>query len=633
MTSPDHPSTPAAPALHATPEVRFRELFEQAPVSIQILDPRGFTLRVNQAWQDLWQIHEGSTLYAMVLGGGYNVLDDPQLQHHGIADYLRRALAGESVQIPAIHYDVGALGASNRKRWVTARAHPIMDAEGRILEVMLMHEDISDRVEAEAALRVREERFRSLVMATSQVIWTVVADGSIVAEPSSWIAFTGQDFDAAKQHGWLDAIHPDDRERTWSAFERAAEAGSIYETEYRLRRHDGEYRWTAVKGVPILGEDGAVREWIGANRDIHDIVMTQAELAGRLEREQRQAALLTKVAGATRALHTLLSAAEIRDALVREVCAIIGVEHARITLGVGPAPAPPPGVGLDAEWLSVPLVSRTGRQIGILEAWDKPGGFSEDDEAILVQLGAIATNGFENARLVDSLREQDRRKDEFLAMLAHELRNPLAPIAAAADVLRISASPAHVSRASEVIGRQVKHMTSLVNDLLDVSRVTRGLVKLERRRVALKTLVDSAVEQSRPLMDTHGHAFAAELAPEIVGAEVDGDPTRLVQVLTNLLNNAAKYTPRGGTITLRVSLDGARVRFCIVDDGIGIDAALLPHVFDLFTQAERTPDRSQGGLGIGLALVRTLVTLHGGEVHAHSEGTGSGCTFTVWLPL
>jgi len=281
----------------------------------------------------------------------------------------------------------------------------------------------------------------------------------------------------------------------------------------------------------------------------------------------------------------------------------------------------------------VPLVSRTGRQIGILEAWDKPGGFSEDDEAILVQLGAIATNGFENARLVDSLREQDRRKDEFLAMLAHELRNPLAPIAAAADVLRISSSPEHVRRSSEVIGRQVKHMTSLVNDLLDVSRVTRGLVKLERRRVAVKTLVDSAVEQSRPLMDTHGHAFAAEVAPEVEGTQVDVDVTRLVQVLTNLLNNAAKYTPRGGTITLRVSLDGARVRFCIVDDGIGIDAALLPHVFDLFTQAERTPDRSQGGLGIGLALVRTLVTLHGGEVQAHSEGTGSGCTFTVWLPL
>ena len=258
MTSPDHPATPAAP--HATPEVRFRELFEQAPVSIQILDPRGFTLRVNQAWQDLWQIHQGSALYAMVLGGGYNVLDDPQLERYGVTDYLRRAMAGEGVEIPAIHYDVGALGASNRKRWVTARAHPIKDPDGRILEVMLMHEDINDRVEAEAALRVREQRFRSLVMATSQVVWSVVADGGIFEESASWTAFTGQDFDAVKQHGWLDAIHPEDRERTQAAFERAAQEGGVYETEYRLRRHDGQYRWTAVKGVPILGEDGAVRD-------------------------------------------------------------------------------------------------------------------------------------------------------------------------------------------------------------------------------------------------------------------------------------------------------------------------------------------------------------------------------------
>jgi len=630
-TPPSHdtPGIATANALHASPELRYRELFEQAPGSIQILDPEGFTLRVNRAWQDLWQIHEGGELYRLVLSRDYNVLSDPQLLEHGIHDYLRRAVAGESVQIPAIRYDVAALGASERARWVTARAHPIKDAAGRTIEVMLMHEDISDRVEAEAALRAREERFRSLVMATSQMVWTMVPDGGVVEESPSWTAFTGQDFDRAQRLGWLDAVHPEDRERTRCAFQQAVAARAAYETEYRLRRHDGEYRWTAVKGVPIFDAQGKVGEWIGANRDIHDIVMAQAELAERLDREQRQAALLAKVASAARALHTLLSAAEIAEALEREVRAIIGVEHVRVSLGAG---APPPsGVSQDAEWLSVPLVSRKGRQIGVLEAWDKPGGFAEEDEAILVQLGAIATNGFENARLYDSLREQDRRKDEFLAMLAHELRNPLAPIASAAEVLKISTSADHIRRSSEVIGRQVKHMTSLVNDLLDVSRVTRGLIKLERGIVAVQALVDSAVEQARPLLAEREHVFSVEMS--VLDARVEGDATRLVQVLTNLLNNAAKYTPRGGVITLRVMRDGARVQFCIVDTGIGIDAALLPHVFDLFTQAERTPDRSQGGLGIGLALVRTLVALHGGEVKAHSEGSGSGCTFTVWLPL
>jgi signal transduction histidine kinase len=285
-------------------------------------------------------------------------------------------------------------------------------------------------------------------------------------------------------------------------------------------------------------------------------------------------------------------------------------------------------------WLAVPLVDRTGKNIGLIQVSDKAEGeFTEQDEAILVQLASIAANGFENARLYGSLREQDRRKDEFLAMLAHELRNPLAPIASAADLLKIATSPERIRASSEVIGRQVRHMTSLVNDLLDVSRVTRGLIKLDRTLVGIEPILASAVEQSRPLLSSRGHALALELAPELAAARVHGDPTRLVQVVANLLNNAAKYTPSGGAIALRAARDGARVRLCVSDNGIGIEAGLLPQVFDLFTQAERTPDRSQGGLGIGLALVRTMVALHDGEVQAHSDGPGQGCTFSVWLPL
>jgi signal transduction histidine kinase len=283
-------------------------------------------------------------------------------------------------------------------------------------------------------------------------------------------------------------------------------------------------------------------------------------------------------------------------------------------------------------WLAVPLVNRNGKNIGLIQASDKyEGEFSDEDEAILVQLAAIASNGFENARLVDSLRDQERRKDEFLAMLAHELRNPLAPISAAAEILKIASSPERIRASSEVIGRQVRHMTSLVNDLLDVSRVTRGLIKLDREIVDVESIVASAVEQARPLIVLRDHAFSVEM--DAAGARVDGDATRLVQVLTNLLNNAAKYTPRRGTIVLHAAREEARVRICVSDNGIGIDRQLLPQVFDLFTQAERTPDRSQGGLGIGLALVRTMVALHGGEVQAHSEGAGKGSTFTVWLPL
>ena len=215
-------------------------------------------------------------------------------------------------------------------------------------------------------------------------------------------------------------------------------------------------------------------------------------------------------------------------------------------------------------------------------------------------------------------------------MLAHELRNPLAPIASAAELLKIGiASEDRVRRSSEVISRQVRHMTSLVDDLLDISRVTRGLIQLEHVVVDIGATIRSAVEQSRPLIEVREHALV--VAPVPSDARVMGDPNRLVQVVVNLLNNAAKYTPRGGRIDVAVACAAGQVQMRVRDNGIGIDKALLPQVFDLFTQAERTPDRSQGGLGIGLALVRNVVGLHGGTVTAESAGSGMGSVFTVTL--
>jgi PAS domain S-box-containing protein len=232
----------------------------------------------------------------------------------------------------------------------------------------------------------------------------------------------------------------------------------------------------------------------------------------------------------------------------------------------------------------------------------------------------------------EALLDAGRRKDEFLAMLAHELRNPLAPVRTAANLLgRISHGDPRVQRASEVVSRQVGHMVSLVDDLLDVSRVTRGLVDLKRERLAVDTIVADAIEQARPLMEARGHVLASEHAPRPL--HVVGDRTRLTQVLANLLNNAAKYTPPGGRVTLRVKADGTDLVLSVRDNGIGIDADLLPRLFTLFAQAERAPDRSQGGLGIGLALAHSLVELHGGTLHAESDGPGTGACFVVRLPL
>ena len=235
-------------------------------------------------------------------------------------------------------------------------------------------------------------------------------------------------------------------------------------------------------------------------------------------------------------------------------------------------------------------------------------------------------------RAEEALREADRRKDEFLAMLGHELRNPLAPIRNAAEVLRLlgPADP-RLQKAGDVIARQVAHMTRLVDDLLDVSRITRGKVTLHMERIDLAAVVAAAVEHTRPLFEARRHRLAVELPPETVWLE--GDKTRLAQVLGNLLTNAAKYSEEGGEVRLTAARDGGEAVVLIRDGGVGIPPDFLPHVFDLFTQGQPTLARSQGGLGVGLTVVRRLVELHGGRVEAHSEGPGRGSEFVVRLPL
>jgi PAS domain S-box-containing protein len=232
----------------------------------------------------------------------------------------------------------------------------------------------------------------------------------------------------------------------------------------------------------------------------------------------------------------------------------------------------------------------------------------------------------------EKLVAADRRKDEFLAMLAHELRNPLAPISAAADLLKIGRlDEARVRQSSAIIARQVRHMISLVDDLLDVSRVTRGLVTLAKAPVSARTIVDEAVEQVLPLVRARGQQLAVRV--EDGTATVLGDRARLVQVMANLLNNAAKYTPEGCAIEALAAAEGDSLVLTVRDEGIGMDAELTGRVFELFAQGQRSADRSQGGLGLGLALVKHLVELHGGCVSCASPGPGQGSTFEIRLPV
>ena len=231
-----------------------------------------------------------------------------------------------------------------------------------------------------------------------------------------------------------------------------------------------------------------------------------------------------------------------------------------------------------------------------------------------------------------ALKDADRRKDEFLAMLAHELRNPLAPISTAVQLLRLKElSDAQRERARDVLERQVQHLVLLVDDLLDVSRITRGVITLQHERVLIGTVIARAVETARPMIDSRRHTLTLDLNDEVLA--VEGDKARLVQVVGNILNNAAKFMEPGGKIQLKVAREGTSVAITVRDAGIGIPTDQVPRIFDLFTQVHAKPDQIQGGLGVGLALVRRLVEMHGGTVAAHSAGPGQGTDIIVRLPL
>ena len=283
--------------------------------------------------------------------------------------------------------------------------------------------------------------------------------------------------------------------------------------------------------------------------------------------------------------------------------------------------------------LPLPQRSRIVEIDRLLGALRQAGSELRRVQATRETAGSERENQLERAQEARHVAEEENRaKDQFLAMLGHELRNPLAPIGTAAQLLKLPDLDGHRARyAGDVIGRQVEHMNRLLSDMLDVSRVTRGLVTLNLEEVDLRDAVERAVEQTRPLMEERQHRLELRLPQGAV--TVRGDQTRLTQVVANLLTNSAKYTPPHGSIQLSLVSAGDEATLSVADDGEGITPDLLPRVFDLFSQGERKADRAQGGLGLGLALVRSLVQLHGGNVDASSPGRGGGSIFTMRLPL
>jgi PAS domain S-box-containing protein len=559
--------------------------------------------------------------------------------------------------------------------WYEVHAYPSPDG------LSVYFRDVGERKRAEIALREQERRFRQLADAMPQIVWTARPDGRIDYLNRRWHEFTGL-AETAGNEGWGSLLHPDEAQGAGERWAASVRSGAPFDMELRLRdRGRQSYRWHLIRTIAAKDEAGAVVRWFGTSTDIHEqkraeessryLAEASAALAGVVDYEST----LQKVANLAVPHFADWSAVDVangdgtmrRLAVAHQDADKIGLAH-ELMRDYPPDPRAPGGalgvlrtgrpeivaeitddmlvrgakderhlrlirsLGLRS-YICVPLVV-SGNPLGVLTFVTAESGrtYTGADLALAVDLAHRAGVAIENTRLYLALRDADRRKDEFLATLAHELRNPLAPIRNALQILKMPRVDAKtIERSRDMMERQVEQLVRLVDDLLDVSRVMRGKIELRREAVELATVVARAVETVQPLVDAQRHELTVHLPTESL--PLDADPVRLAQVVGNLLTNAAKYTEPGGHIRLTAGREGGEAVLRIRDDGIGIAPDVLPRIFELFVQVDHASTKAQGGLGIGLTLVKNLVGMHGGSVEARSAGLGQGCEFTVRLPL
>jgi signal transduction histidine kinase len=434
---------------------------------------------------------------------------------------------------------------------------------------------------------------------------------------------------------WYESRLPEDKCRMDEYGDGQARAGRSFRQEFRCRALDGEVRWLA-EDVQI--ETLAPGRWraVGVCTDITE--RKRAEAALRESREDLQSLIMQSpvpvcVFKGPELVYEMANAAYLEVVSGREILGkpllhalpeFQGQGFDEVLRGV--MRAGEPVVGREALF----MLEHEGR---LQETyWSFICSPLRDADGTVNRVVALCDDVTEQRRLMNELREADRRKDEFLATLAHELRNPLAPLRTSVQLLRRKAplSP-EPQRAIEVIDRQVQQLVRLVDDLLDVSRITLDKLELRKERVTLAMIVQAAIEASQPLIEQYEHELTVTLPLEPV--DLDADLARLAQVFLNLLNNAAKYTERGGRIRLAAEREGGDVVVRVQDSGVGIAADMLPRVFEMFLQVDRPLERSQGGLGIGLTLVKRLLQMHGGSIEARSAGPGKGSEFVVRLPV
>lgn len=492
--------------------------------------------------------------------------------------------------------------------------------------------DYVERKRTEEALHLSEERFQTLANGSPVLLWVNGLEGCEFVN-REYLQFLGLEKDLqVLGYDWSGYVHPDDREGYLAAYVKAFEAATSFGAEFRFRRHDGQYRWMRSEGTPRRAPDGSLLGYVGASIDITARREAETALHASEESSRMLVSVLTDVPWTTDA-EGRFAKPQLAWTVYTGQC----WEESR-DFGWANALHPQDREQIRTIWQHA-CETRSYRAQGRL--WHAPSGQYRHFEARAMPLfhpdGSVRewvgafTDIEDQKRLETELRESDRHKDEFLAMLAHELRNPLAPIRNSLALLRLGeAESATMKTALAILERQVSQMVHLVDDLLDLNRVKRGKIRLRLEKLELGSVVKDAVEAVLPAARARNLDLAVKVSAEPM--YVSGDSTRLAQVVGNLLSNACKFTEPGGRVGIAVDSVDHQAVIRVHDSGIGLAADQMDRVFDLFTQSHTALEQSQGGLGIGLALVKTLTEMHGGTVEVRSAGPGKGSEFIVRLP-
>ncbi len=522
--------------------------------------------------------------------------------------------------------------------WALGIVTPIYDPQGSLIGYSKILRDMTDRKVVELELEKSEKRLRFILDSIPQKIVTTQANGDVDYFNPQWIEYTGLSFEEIKDWGWTQFIHPDDLSEHVRLWRDSLSTGQNYEFKSRFRGADGSYRWHISRAVPMRDDSGGITMWIGTNPDVDDIMRIEAALKLSEVRYRRlfqtaKDGILILDAGTGKIIDVNPF---IKDLLEYDREELVGKELWEIGLFKDIQENRSAYVELKKQgyvrYEHLPLKTRSG---GSVEVEFVSNVYSENDHDVIQcnirDITDRSTLERQTQEQATTLADLYRRKDEFLAMLSHELRNPLAPILSAVQLLQLQPVEAgNQKMACAVIERQVGQLIHLVNDLMEVSRAISGKIDLRLEEIPLDKIIDRAVETARPLIDQRRQQITVSLPPDPIW--LNADAARLEQVVTNLLTNAAKYTPEGGRISISAAREEAFAVLRVRDNGIGISAEFLPIVFELFSQAERSSERAQGGLGVGLALVKRLVELHQGTVSVASK-LGQGSEFIVSLPI